>query len=99
MKIPDALPTEEKKQEEHDGKEMKPALSIRIKQDFNLTEAQRLYIQHQLPRCFTLVPVININARLNCNSKTLLEESLTFIERKRGRPEGSTKKSIKKSQN
>jgi hypothetical protein len=63
-----------------------------------LTEAQRKYIQHHLPRYFSLVANNNHSSRLSNNSKTLLEESLTFIERRKGRPEGSCTKSNKKQQ-
>jgi hypothetical protein len=64
------------------------------RRNFVLTEAQRVFIQHHLPKTFTLVPVPAGYSRINSNSKTLLEDSRAFCERKRGRPEGSTRKHL-----
>lgn len=59
-----------------------------------LTEAQKVYIQHHLPRFFTLVPMRNVATKGRWDSKSNLEDSqpCLVVERKRGRPEGSTKK-------
>lgn len=64
------------------------------RKDFMLTEAQRVYIQHHLPKFFTLVPMRNIAMKGRWDSKSNLEDSqpCLVVERKRGRPEGSTKK-------
>ena len=62
--------------------------------NFILTEAQRIYIQSHLPKKFTLVQVSEGGSRISCSSRALLQDSLVFIERKRGRPEGSTRKHV-----
>lgn len=64
------------------------------RRDFMLTEAQRVYIQHHLPRFFTLVPMRQVTMKGRWDSKSNLEDSqpCLVVERKRGRPEGSTKK-------
>lgn len=46
--------------------------------NFALTEAQRIFIQHHLPKKFTLLPVPNYLRKAG-SSKALLEDSLTFI--------------------
>lgn len=48
-------------------------------------------IQHHLPHLFSLVPVRTSASRLAAGSKALQQETAQFINRKKGRPEGSLK--------
>lgn len=63
---------------------------------FWLTEAQKIYIQHKMPKLYSLIAVPT-NSRLAINSKVLEDESIQFTRNKRGRPEGSCLKNITES--
>lgn len=66
---------------------------IDITQGIWLTEAQKIYIQHKLPKLYSLIAVPT-NSRLVLNSKMLEEESIQFTKNKRGRPEGSYSRQV-----
>jgi hypothetical protein len=80
-------------QQEEELKALRERRAKQLEEGFWLTEAQKIVIQDRLPRNFCFLPVAH-NSRLLNNFKLLEEESNTFKQNRRGRPEGSRKNAV-----